>query len=66
MLREALHSVDTVPVEPIDCILAGESPLLVWREHRRMTVARLAAAGDVMPAHISKLESAESTVGLLH
>lgn len=37
--------------------MAGESPLRVWREHRGMTAAQLAAAVAITPAHVSKLES---------
>jgi len=40
-------------------LLAGENPLRVWREHRRMTATQLAAAVEITPAHVSKLESGE-------
>lgn len=55
------------PIEVVDRLLAGDSPLRVWREHRGMTAAQLAAAADVTPAHISKLESGkgEPSVALL-
>jgi transcriptional regulator with XRE-family HTH domain len=51
----------------IDRILAGESPLRVWREERGMTATQLAAAVDITPAHVSKLESGkgEPSVSLL-
>jgi DNA-binding XRE family transcriptional regulator len=48
---------ETVPVELVDRLLAGESPLRVWREHRGMTAAEVAAAVGVTPAHMSKMES---------
>lgn len=65
--RYAKGEVETVPIEVVDRLLAGESPLRVWREHRGMTAAQLAAAADVTPAHVSKLESGkgEPSVALL-
>jgi DNA-binding XRE family transcriptional regulator len=57
----------TIPARVIDRILAGESPLRVWREERGMTATQLAAAVDITPAHVSKLESGkgEPSVSLL-
>jgi DNA-binding XRE family transcriptional regulator len=65
--RYARGKVETVPIAVVDRLLAGESPLRVWREHRGMTAAQLAAAVDVTPAHVSKLESGkgEPSVALL-
>ena len=65
--RYAKGEVETVPIEVVDRLLAGESPLRVWREHRGMTAAALAAAVDITPAHVSKLESGkgEPSVSLL-
>jgi len=65
--RYAKGEVETVPIEVVDRLLAGESPLRVWREHRGMTAAQLAAAAEVTPAHVSKLESGkgEPSVALL-
>jgi DNA-binding XRE family transcriptional regulator len=48
---------ETIPVAVVDRLLAGESPLRVWREYRGMTAAKLAAAVAITPAHVSKLES---------
>src|SRR5438094_847350 len=44
----------------------GESPLLVSREHRRMTAAQLAAAIYVTPAHIEAQMKGQPSVRLLH
>lgn len=65
--RYASKQEVTVPVEVIDRIMAGESPLRVWREYRGMTAAQLAAAVAITPAHVSKLESGkgEPSVTLL-
>lgn len=57
--RYAKGREEAVPVEVADRLLAGESPLRVWREHRGMTGADLAKRVGVTPAHISKLESAK-------
>lgn len=57
----------TVPVAVVDRLLAGESPLRVWREARGLTAAALAAAVGVTPAHVFKLEAGkgEPSVSLL-
>ncbi len=65
--RYASGDVTTVPLAVVDRLLAGEHPLRVWREHRGMTAATLAAAVEITPAHVSKLESGkgEPSVSLL-
>jgi DNA-binding XRE family transcriptional regulator len=65
--RYSKGDVETVPIAVVDRLLAGESPLRVWREHRGMTAAKLAAEVDITPAHVSKLESGkgEPSVSLL-
>ena len=55
--RYSRGKVETVPVAVVDRLLAGESRLRVWREHRGMTAAKLASAVGITPAHISKLEA---------
>jgi DNA-binding XRE family transcriptional regulator len=55
--RYARGEEETVPVAVVDRLLAGESPLRVWREHRGMSAAQVAEAVGVTPAHVSKLES---------
>lgn len=65
--RYAKGSEETVPAEVVDRLLAGESPLRVWREFRGMTGAQVATAVQITPAHISKIESGkgEPSVALL-
>ena len=65
--RYARGEEETVPVEVIDRMMAGASPLRVWREHRGLTAAQLAAAVAITTAHVSKLESGkgEPSVALL-
>lgn len=57
----------TIPGEVVDRLLAGESPLRVWREFRGISAAALAASLGITPAHVSKLESGkgEPSVPLL-
>jgi DNA-binding XRE family transcriptional regulator len=55
--RYASGKEETVPVEVVDRLLVGDSPLRVWREFRGMTAAQVAAAAQITPAHISKIES---------
>lgn len=55
--RHSAGKEETFPSNVVDGLLAGESPLRVWREHRGLTAAQLAAAVRITPAHVSKLES---------
>lgn len=59
--RYARGKEETVPAKAVDRLLAGESPLRVWREHRGMTAAQLAEAAGITPAHVSKLESGKGS-----
>jgi DNA-binding XRE family transcriptional regulator len=65
--RYASGTEETLPVEVVDRLIAGEPPLRVWREFRGMTAAQVAAAAQITPAHISKIESGkgEPSVALL-
>ncbi len=55
--RYAKGAEETLPAGVVDRLLAGESPLRVWREHRGMSAAQVAAGVGITPAHVSKLES---------
>ncbi len=65
--RYASGEEETIPAQVVDRLLAGESPVRVWREHRGITAALLAEMTGVTPAHISKLETGkeEPSLGLL-
>lgn len=65
--RYASGKEETVPVEVVDRLIAGEPPLRVWREFRGMTATQMAAAVQITPAHVSKIESGkgEPSVALL-
>jgi predicted transcriptional regulator len=45
----------------LDRLLAGESTIRVWREHRGMTAAALAEKADVSAAYLSELEGRKKT-----
>ena len=48
---------DDLPVELLERLLAGESPVRIWREQRGMTQRTLAEAAGVSPAYLSEIES---------
>jgi hypothetical protein len=48
---------DFLPMELVERRLAGEHPLRIWREHRRMTGTALAAASGVPQSYISDIET---------
>ncbi|MGH6898359.1 MAG: helix-turn-helix transcriptional regulator [Geminicoccaceae bacterium] len=54
---KAEHDQKTVPIAVADALLAGEHPIRVWREYRRMTQDQLAQAAGVRRAYIAQLES---------
>lgn len=45
-----------LPVEMVDRLLAGESPLRVWRKHRGKTIAALAREAGICTSYLSDLE----------
>ncbi len=50
-----------LPVEMVERRLAGEHPLRLWRQRRRMTVAALAKATGVAAAEIARIEARKAT-----
>jgi DNA-binding XRE family transcriptional regulator len=50
-------AAEVVPVEVLDRLLGGESPVRVWREHRGLTIQALALAADVSAPYVSQIES---------
>jgi DNA-binding XRE family transcriptional regulator len=55
---------ELVPSDVVDRMLAGESLVRVWREHRGLTAAQLAAAADISAGYLSELESGKKTGSL--
>lgn len=47
---------ETVPIAVADALIAGENPIRVWRNYRRMTQDHLATAAGVQRAYIAQLE----------
>lgn len=48
---------EMLPSALVDRILAGESPVRVWREHRGMTAQALAEAGGITQPYLSQIET---------
>ncbi|MFC0410990.1 helix-turn-helix domain-containing protein [Roseomonas elaeocarpi] len=42
-------------------LLAGESPVSVWREHRSMTLSALASEAGVSVAYLSEIETGKKS-----
>lgn len=59
----ALKSGDDemVPADVAKRLIAGESPLRVWREHRSLTQAALAVSANVNRVQIADIEAGRST-----
>ena len=60
--REAEQGVaaaraDYLPGRLVDRLLAGESPVRVWREHRGMTSRRVATEAGVSVSYLSEIET---------
>ena len=62
--RLAKGEEKSIPAAVVDRLLAGESPLRVWREHRGLSAAALAEMIGVTPAHISKIETGKGEPSL--
>jgi ribosome-binding protein aMBF1 (putative translation factor) len=50
-----------VPSEIVDRLLEGENRIRVWREHRGLTAADLAAKAKISAAYLSELETGKKT-----
>ena len=57
---------ETIPGEVVKAILAGESPLRVWRKHRGFTLDALAERVGVSKGYLSQIENGQKpgTLGL--
>jgi DNA-binding XRE family transcriptional regulator len=53
-----------VPGEIVDRLLDGDNRIRVWRDHRGMSGAELAAAAGISGAYLSELEAGKKTGGL--
>ncbi len=50
---------ETIPGEVVKAILAGESPLRVWRKHRELTLDALAERVGVSKGYLSQIENGQ-------
>lgn len=48
---------ELIPADLVDRMLAGESPVKVWRQHRGLTQAALAAMADLSEGYLSQIET---------
>jgi hypothetical protein len=46
---------ETIPLKVVDSLLAGESPIRVWREYRNLTQVQLAEQAGVKQSYIAML-----------
>ena len=52
---------ESFPIELVDQLLAGESPISVYRNYRGMTQKALAAAADINAVYLSQIETGKRT-----
>lgn len=55
--RRRADGEEYVPAELVDRLLAGETPLRVWRQYRGLTLDDVAKRVGVAPATVSRLET---------
>ncbi|MDD5587076.1 MAG: helix-turn-helix transcriptional regulator [Alphaproteobacteria bacterium] len=48
---------DALPGEYVDRLLAGETPLRIWREFRHMTLDQLSKATGIAKGYLSEVEN---------
>lgn len=48
---------ELVPLEVVDRMLAGESPVRVWRQHRGLTLEQLATRAGMAANYLSQIET---------
>lgn len=53
---EIAAGAPVLPAALVDRLLDGDSPIRVWREHRRLTQTALAGAAGVDPSYVSQIE----------
>lgn len=53
----ATEGSDPLPVEMVERLIAGENPVRVWRQHRKLTARALAAKAGVNAGYLSMIEN---------
>ena len=67
MTDEELYDVakaaggESFPAAVVDRLLAGESPIRVYRDHRGLTQKKLADAAGINPVYLSQIETGKRT-----
>ena len=56
MARIEAGEEEALPIEMVERLIAGESPIRVWRDHRGLTGTALAAAAGVPQGYLSEIE----------
>jgi len=51
------HGGESFPAKVVDRLLSGESPIRVYRDHRRLTQKQLAEAAGINPVYLSQIET---------
>ena len=54
--RAVAENEESYPISVVDRIVAGESPIRVFRKHRRMTQKELAEAAGISTLYLSQIE----------
>ena len=54
--RAVAENEESYPISVVDRIVAGESPIRVFREHRRMTQKEVAEAAGIGTLYLSQIE----------
>ena len=52
---------ESFPATVVDRLLAGENPVRVYRDHRRLTQKQLAEAAGINPVYLSQIETGRRT-----
>jgi DNA-binding Xre family transcriptional regulator len=55
--RLAAGEEELIPAEMVMRMVAGESPVRVWREHRGLTMAALAERAGIAQLYLSQIET---------
>ena len=48
---------DYLSQSSVERLIAGESPVRIWREHRGLSARALAEAAEVTPSYVSEIET---------
>ena len=59
--RAIAENEESFPIAVVDRIVAGENPIRVYREHRRMTQREVAEAAGISSLYLSQIERATRT-----